>query len=429
MWRIRAILLRMAKHICAETVSLGCKNSYYLLRMIQLAIIGAGDRTRKYLDYIRLIPHRVRVAAIAEPNEQRLRQLASEFSLSPAVCFMDWEELLDAHLCIDAAIIATPDHLHFAPAIGALRRNWHLLLEKPVAQSWEACSQIQQLARKLNRIVGVCHVMRYYPAYKALKERVESGALGTLISINHREPIGIDRMTHAFVRGIWNKVSASNPLILSKTCHDRDLICWLANARCAKVASFGSLRWFRKENAPAGSALRCLDCSIEKECRFSAVDLYLRRREWLRHFDVTDEDSLRDTLAHSPYGRCVYHCDNDVVDHQNLIMEFRNGIRATLTLDAFTTDKERTTHVMGTEGEVKCTETGFVHIDFKTGQEEVMTFSTSDDCGSYHYGSDHFLLEDFISAIEQNHPMVADLAGCLESHRIAFWAEENRNKE
>lgn len=395
--------------------------------MIQLAIIGAGDRTRKYLDYIRLIPHRVRVVAIADPNEMRLGQLASEFSLPSTACFASWEELLDAPISIDAAIIATPDHLHFAPAMAALQRNWHLLLEKPVAQSWEECSEIERLAHERERIVGVCHVMRYFPAYKALKEKIVSGQLGTLISINHREPIGIDRMTHAFVRGIWNKEANSNPLILSKTSHDLDLICWLTDARCGKVASFGSLRWFRKENAPAGSALRCLDCSIEKDCRFSAVDLYLRRREWLRHFDVTDEEGLRDELTHSRYGRCVYHCDNDVVDHQNVIMEFENGVRVTLTLDAFTLDKERTTHVMGTEGEIKCTETGFTHIDFKTGKEEIADFATAEGSGNYHYGSDHFLVEDFISAIEQNRPMVANLTECLESHRIGFWAEKERN--
>lgn len=396
--------------------------------MIQLAIIGAGDRTRKYLDYISLISDRVQVVAIAEPNEKRLNQLGMEFSVPSQALFKCWKELLSSSLQIDAVIIATPDHLHYAPAMMALERNCHLLLEKPIAQDRQQCEQILQLAIAKDRIVGVCHVMRYFPVYVELKKRISEGALGTLININHREPIGIDRMTHAFVRGIWSRESESNPLILSKTCHDLDLICWLANQKCVKVASFGSLRWFRKENAPTACAERCLDCAIESDCRFSAVDLYIRRREWLRHFDETDEASLRRQLRQSPYGRCVYHCDNDVVDHQNLIMEFENGLRVSFTIDPFTADKERTTHIMGTAGEIRCTETGFTHLDFKTEKQEVVDLMPSSGPGNYHYGSDHFIVEDFITAIEQGRQMVANLQECIESHRIAFWAEQKRRE-
>lgn len=399
---------------------------YYLGLMIHLAIIGAGDRTRKYLDYIRLITHRVQIVAIADPNEERLQQLAAELSLPSSALFSGWEQLLDAPLLIDAAIIATPDHLHYEPAIAALNRNLHLLIEKPIAQTLEQCLHIEQLAGEKGRRVGVCHVMRYFPAYVEMKKRISEGQLGTLININHREPIGIDRMTHAFVRGIWNREAESNPLILSKTCHDLDLISWLTNDTSRKLYSLGSLRWFRKENAPAGSALRCLDCSIEGECRFSSVDLYIRRKEWLRHFDRTDEVYLYEQLRTSPYGRCVFHCDNDVVDHQNLIMEMSKGTRVTFTIDPFTDDRERTTHIMGTAGEIKGAESHFVHIDFKSGCKEYVDFSHLGGPDSYHYGSDHFIVEDFIASIEDDRPMTADLASCIESHRIAFRAEDGR---
>lgn len=394
--------------------------------MIHLAIIGAGDRTRKYLDYIKNQKQRIQVIAVAEPNPERRAQLAAEFALPDQTLFEDWEELLASSVDADAAIIATPDHLHEGPAFGALQKGWHLLLEKPIAQHLEACMRLDELARKQQCVVGICHVMRYFPAYVEIKKRITQGDLGTLISINHREPIGIDRMTHAFVRGIWNREADSNPLILSKTCHDLDLIVWLTEDSCESLASLGSLRWFRQENAPRGSAPRCLDCEIEESCRFSAIDLYIRRKQWLRHFDKTDEVYLRNYLRTSDYGRCVYHCNNDVVDNQNLIMKMRKGTLVTFAIDPFTNDKERTTHIMGTAGEIKGTESEFVHVDFKTGREERMSFAHLGGPDSYHYGSDHFLVEDFITAIEEGRKMEADLSSCLESHRIAFMAEHSR---
>jgi predicted dehydrogenase len=372
------------------------------------------------------IPSRVKLTAIAEPNTHRLNSLAERFGVAPEGLFADWCALLESDLPLDAVIVATPDHLHYLPSRMALERGLHLLLEKPIARTLAECEELARLADERGVVAGVCHVMRYFPAYVELRRRLREGQIGTLISINHREPIGIDRMTHAFVRGIWRREADSNPLILSKTSHDLDLLCWLVGQPCTRVASFGSLRWFRPENAPEGSTERCLDCPVEHTCRFSAVDLYLRRREWLRHFDATDDAGLRRELRTSPYGLCAFRAGNDVVDHQNVILEFADGVRASLTLDAFTADTSRTTHLMGSRGEIKCTEHELLFRDFQSGREERVDFTKLAGGHAYHYGSDNFLAEDFIAAIEQHRPMVASLQDSVESHRIAFRAEAFR---
>lgn len=396
--------------------------------MIRLAIIGAGDRAQKYAEFVRHNPQRAEVVAIAEPNKLRLQKMADEFGVSNENCFDDWQKLLAQPQLADAAIISTPDHLHYEPSIAALKRGYHLLLEKPIAQTIKECLEIARVATSCNRIVGVCHVLRYFPSYSKVKEIIADHRIGEIISINHREPVGIERMTHAFVRGEWNNIATSNPMILSKACHDLDLLVWLTDDHCRSLSSYGSLRWFKAENAPAGSSGRCVDCEVEESCIFSAVDLYLRRKKWLRHFDSTSDDYIRHQLETGKYGRCVYRCDNNVVDNQVVSMLMERGAVINFSMDAFTRDSERTTHIMGTRGEIKACENYFEHIDFLTRTVVRKDYSHLAGENSFHSGADIRIVENFVDAISTNNParMIAHINSSVESHRIAFEAEAKR---
>lgn len=401
--------------------------------MITVVAIGAGNRMNAYAE---LHPHEMRVVAVVEPNMVRRGHLAAKCGVSEENCFSSWQEFLLQPKRADAVFVCTPDNMHYEPTVRALEKGYDVLLEKPIAQTWQECAGIVRKAREYGRVVSVCHVLRYHPYFKKFREVVAGGQLGDLISVNHVEAVGIERMTHAFVRGLWRKESETNPMILSKACHDLDLLVWLTGKKCLEVSSYGSLKWFRKENAPAGSTPRCSDgCAVESACPYSALELYYRRKRWLRHFDIPEgqdpDKTILQELKNGPYGRCVYYCDNDVVDHQVVSMLMEDGVTVNFSMDAFTKDSGRRTHFMFSQGEVFGDERILTVRHFHPEREdECYDFSAYYGECNYHGGADLEIVRDFIRAVEtrEDKALLTHIESSLESHRIAFEIEKVRKK-
>lgn len=401
------------------------------MKQVTVIAIGAGNRMSAYAE---LHPAEMRIVAVVEPNAVRRRQLAARCNIPASHCFLTWEECFNRGKMADAVFICTPDHMHYEPTMKALQLGYDVLLEKPIAQSWQECLDIVGKAKELHRIVGVCHVLRYHPYFKKFRQIASGGELGELISINHVEAVGIERMTHAFVRGLWRRESETNPMILSKACHDLDLLVWLSGRKCLQVSSFGALKWFRAENAPSGSTLRCTDgCLIEQQCPYSALELYYRKKRWLRHFDLDAEADADNVILHElktgPYGRCVYHCDNDVVDHQVVSMLMDDDVTVNFSMDAFTRDSGRRTHFMFSGGEIYGDETTLTVRHFHSSRkDQIYDFSAySGEC-NYHGGADQEIVRDFIRAVRlrRGDTLLTNIESSLESHRIAFEIEVQR---
>ena len=402
-------------------------------RPVSIVAIGAGNRTNKYLEYVRRNPDKARLIGVVELNDLRRQKVADEFSLDASCCYTDYRDFFRSPLEADAVMICTPENMHFEPAMLAIEAGYHVLLEKPIAQTLEECLAIGEAARRKNVIVSVCHVLRYHPYFIKLKELACSGELGNIISINHCTSVGVDRATHSFVRGLWSREADTNPMLISKCCHDIDFLLWLTKTRCRKITSFGSLRWFRSKNAPEGSAERCIDCKVEAQCPFSAVDLYRVRRDWISNFDIpqgkTIDQVIEDELREGKYGRCIYHCDNDVVDHQIVSMEMDSEVTINFSMDLFTLKDHRKTHICLTEGEIDGNETLLRVRRFRGGAETVYDFSNLSH-QPFHAGADLDIVADFIDAIHSEEKYLRtsiDLS--VESHRICFEAERSRKEQ
>lgn len=397
---------------------------------VTIVAIGAGNRTNKYLEYAIRNPDRLKLVGVAELNDIRRHAVASKFGLKPEECFADYERFFENPVPADAILIGTPENMHFEPCMKAIEAGYNVLLEKPIAQSLPECCRIAEAARRKGVIVGVCHVLRYHPYFIKIKEIVDSGQLGEIISISHLAAVGLDRTTHGFVRGMWRREEITNPMLISKCCHDIDFLLWLTGAHCRSLSSFGSLRWFRAENAPAGAGRRCLDCAIESACPFSARDLYYVRRDWVANFDVPEGKTLDETILEElrtgMYGRCVYHCDNDVVDHQLLAMEMEGEVTVSLSMEMFTADDFRKTHVRLTGGEIDGDERTLRVRRFRGGDER--TYDFSDIVGQpFHAGADLHLIGDFIRALrDPGYPFLTTIEDSIESHRICYDAERSR---
>lgn len=324
---------------------------------VTIAVIGAGQRGMNYSGYALRYPHEVQFVAVAEPNVRRLERFQALHAMADDRCFANWQDLLAQPKLADAVLICTQDKMHFEPAMQALQLGYHVLLEKPMSPRPEECVKMGAFAEQTDRIFAICHVMRYTNFFSTLKRLLDEGAIGRLVSIQHNENVAFWHYAHSYVRGNWRNTAESSPMILAKSCHDMDILLWLAGADCNSISSFGSLTHFKAEYAPVGAPLRCLDgCPVSDTCAFYAPRFYLTGKTGWPVSTISDDlsrEGLSKVLQEGPYGRCVYHCDNDVVDHQVVNIEFENEVTAAFSMCAFTNDISRTLKLMGTNGEIR----------------------------------------------------------------------------
>ena len=400
-------------------------------RPVTCVVLGAGNRGNVYAKYAGKAPDEWKVVGVAEPIEYRNRKMAEEYGIPADQTFNTWERVFERPKFADVAVITTPDNLHYGPAMAALEQGYDILLEKVVAQTWEECNDILKLARQKESIVGVCHVMRYMPYFRLMKHLVDSGQIGDIVSVQHLEPIEHLHMAHSFVRGNWRNTQESNPIILSKSCHDLDMLRWIVGKECRRVSSFGSLTLFRKEMAPAGAPLRCTDgCPVEKQCPYSAIKIYLKGKSRLSHLNIDNhsDEAILKALKTGLYGRCVYHCDNDVVDHQVVNLEFENGITTAFSMEALTSYGHRRTRLMGTKGDIAGDGFLLELNSFITGKSKKYDTSEVEEFTSGHGGGDHGLVRDFVQAVSRQDASLlsSTLEASMESHLMGFMAEESR---
>ncbi|WP_282937754.1 Gfo/Idh/MocA family oxidoreductase [Paenibacillus sp. RC67] len=410
---------------------------------LSAVLIGAGQRCMIYASYAEKHPEQLHIAAVVEPDAERRKLAADRFGIEDDRCFDTVAQLIALPKLADAAINGTMDELHVQTTIPLLEAGYDVLLEKPIGVTEEEVLELKRIADANGRKVMICHVLRYAPFYTAIRERIAAGEIGEVVNIQTSEHVSYHHMAVSFIRGKWgSQEKCKSSMLMAKCCHDLDLITWLnGDARPVKVSSFGSLSHFRSDKAPAGAGTRCLtDCSIEESCPYSAKKNYIEQGRWgfyvwnNHHLGarLSTEDKLESLRTVNPYGRCVWHCDNDVVDRQSVIIEFDNGSTASHNMIGATPKACRILHIIGTKGEIEgVMEDGhFVvrHPDPRPGQsytEEHVKLDVKDDG---HGGGDLRLVEDFVKMLsgDQTSVMSTTLDQSISGHRIGFAAERSR---
>ncbi|WP_324670216.1 Gfo/Idh/MocA family protein [Geochorda subterranea] len=416
--------------------------------VVTLAIVGAGNRGADvYARYALEHPNEARVVAVADPDRARRDALGDAHGIPPEHRYPSWQELLERPRLADAVVIATPDRLHVEPALRAIELGYDILLEKPIAPTAEGVRRVAEAERRSRERGGggsvtVAHVLRYTPFFSTIKRLLDVGRIGDLVSVQYTENVGYWHFAHSFVRGNWRNTATSSPMILAKSCHDMDMLRWLVGRPWRQISSFGSLVHFRPENAPPGAPARCTDgCPAADRCPFDAVRFYVQEmrdsNDWpvsVITRDFSPEGRLA-ALRTGPYGRCVYRCDNDVVDHQVVAIEFEGGVTAAFTMCGFTEENTRTLKLMGTRGEIRG------HLE--KGEIEVRSFVTTGAAGPVHEvmrvrgngrhaGGDQGLMAAFIRRLRARksgtvpEEALTSLQESLDSHFMAFAAEQSR---
>lgn len=432
---------------------------------VRIAILGAGGRgAEAYGRWFVENPERSRVVAVAETLTHRRDALADHAKVPPENRFAHWSELMaeTERIGLDAVVVALPDNDHVEPTVAAAERGLAILLEKPIAPDGRALRTLEERLADLKPRIAVAHVLRETAFWRSVQRVVSSGAIGDMVTIRAEENIGFWHFAHSYVRGNWRKEETSSPMALAKTCHDLDIIRWLAERAPTHVSSVGSLHHFHSGNAPEGAPTHCAKgCPAADTCPFYAPRYYADALAdvdgWpvaLLGPDVSPQGRMA-ALEEGPYGRCVYRSDNDVVDHQQTIFTFPGGLTACLTTSAFTGNNTRTFQVTGTRGELSgAMEAGGLRLEkFAPGPhdlpylgEDVRTsvngplnhavyewraLPDRSDQGDHrgHGGGDEALAERFVEAVAsddfESH-VATTLAASLDSHWMAFAAERAR---
>lgn len=408
-----------------------------LSKPVTAITLGAGARGNVYGDYAIEYPEQLRIVGVADPNHLRVERYAKKHAIPDLNRFANWEDVFKQPKFADAVIIATPDQQHYEPCMQALRMGYDILLEKPISPSEKECRDILELIKKTGRIVAVCHVLRYAPYFVKLRELIQSGVIGEIVSMQHLEPIEHTHMAHSYVRGNWKNSTATTPIILAKSSHDLDIIKWILGKQSRSIQAFGGLKWFRKENAPKGSKPRCTDgCTVEGSCPYSALKIYHRKRHRTYVFDLPEQkkkqaEAILQLLKTTDYGRCVYRMDNDQCDHYTSNILFEDGVTVSFNMEAFTPWGGRRTRVMGSMGFIEGDMDHFAIHDFRT--DKVKKYESKvQDVANYinegHGGGDWRLVADWIQAVAQHNPalLTSTIDDSIESHIMCFKAEESR---
>jgi predicted dehydrogenase len=403
---------------------------------LRIAVLGCGSRGRTYTSIAASLDGRYVITAAADLVEFRTATVAGFAPEGTVQTFSSAEEFFAAGKLADVLIIGTQDAHHYGHAVSALNLGYDLLLEKPAAETLARCEELDALARKLGRRIALGFVLRYTPFYSAVKKVVESGRLGRIMTMRLSEGVGDFHQAHSYVRGHWASTSKSSPMIVAKCSHDTDLICWLSGSNPKTISSVGRLDWFKPENAPAGAPMRCTDgCPVAAECNYDSHRYLKDKRNFLRMVmdghDTASDEQIIEFLKTSPWGRCAYHCDNDVVDHQVLSVEMQNGITASLTMTAF--DHCRTIEIHGTLGSLRGGEpwqdAGTPELwvrEHRTDHIEAIPVSDQSAEGYAGHGGGDFGLVNALDQLMSGPNAIPPGLDGLAGHRLAYLSEKSR---
>lgn len=403
------------------------------MKQLTAILLGAGQRGNAYSDYALQCPNELKIVGVAEPDDVRRKEYQDKHKLPESQCYKTWQEVFARDKWADIVMICTQDTMHYEPAMAAIDKGYDILLEKPIAPTAKECKEIADAALAKNVKIIVCHGMRYTNVMKKLKEIIDSDEIGSIASIVHCENVGDIHHSHSYVRGNWGNTERSSPMLLAKSCHDLDFIQWLVGEECVRVSSFGSLSYFKKENCPDGAPPRCTDgCTID--CTYDARKLYVESdSEWFRsvaagHYRPTDEE-VGEAIKTGPYGRCVFQCDNDVVDHQVVSMEFKNDVTVIFSMSGLTPVINREIKVMCTRGIVTvCTDPPSLivtkFVDPSKRESQKIEFPQE----SGHGGGDIRIMRTLCAFIrgDSGPSGLTEIGASAKNHMLCFAAEHSR---
>lgn len=397
-------------------------------KRLKIACLGCGNRARVYLDLMAEQPENFDIVAAADIIPSRVDTIKKLSNNPNFLSFKNAKDLLDAPKVADVLVIATQDSHHFEPCIKALQKGYDIVLEKPMSDNVKNIIKMEEEAAKLGRRVIVCHVLRYTSFYRKLKEIIQNGELGDVITMNASEGVEPWHFAHSYVRGHWSIMENSTPTIVAKCSHDMDILHWMLEKKCKRISSFGHLSFFKDKNAKHKNEYPMFDAQRYLEPQ---------KKVWLDQvFDNIHgtNKEISEWLKTSKWGRSVFSCDNTAIDHQVINFEFDDSVTATFTMTAF--NEGRDYEINGTKARLRAGDFYKKHCDAdiiitehasgNVTKINVMDQNPHIKYGGYHAGGDVGYVKELFQLLTSPDPPLTSISNSVHSHIMAFASEEAR---
>ncbi len=419
------------------------------MKQIKAVLVGAGNRGCVYSDYSLIKPEELKIIGVVDPRELARKSALERYSIPSDMAFATLDEFLSKKVDCDIVINATMDEMHYETALKIIGAGYDMLIEKPVTPNKKELLEIRDLAKEKGVNVFVCHVLRYTPFYKTIKEIINAGKIGTILTMELNEHVWIAHFMDSFVRGKWNsEAKCGSGFLLQKSCHDTDLMCWLNNStKPVRVMSIGSRSLFNETMRPKDASDFCYNCPHNDTCLYSAQKIHLEQdllpfQTWLdmnKPIDSITKEEKEEFLKWHDYGRCAYKSGGDICDRQVLTVEFENGSVCSFTMVGGTSKAGRNMHIVGTHGEIEgSTEEGkFILRTFdRTGErfwydEEVIDINDKiKNSSNYsgHAGGDYAIMNELCAYLngDKSSISITSIDDSINGHLLVYAAEESR---
>ena len=188
---------------------------------MRFALVGCGVIAPTHARALRQLAGRAELVACSDVVPSRATALAEEFGLEA----VDYHDAL-ADPTIDAVVVCTPNGRHTEVGVAALRAGKHVMVEKPMEITVEACDRLLDAQRDSGAFLGVISQHRFDPAAQLVKEAVDAGDLGRLVVADCRVPWF--RTQEYYDSGDWRGTWSvdGGGALMNQGVHTLDLLLW-----------------------------------------------------------------------------------------------------------------------------------------------------------------------------------------------------------
>lgn len=359
----------------------------------RFVIVGAGFRCyHMFAKTIRdRFSDRCEIVGVCDPNYMRA-QIYIDTINKDMKYYEDFDKMLE-ELKPDAALVTTPDGYHHKYIIKALNAGVDVYTEKPLTTTRENCAAIREAEKKSGKKVTITFNCRFIPFFVQLKEVVESGIIGTPLSINYDYHLPYTHGGDYFKR--WHRfMEMSGGMLVHKSTHHFDVVNWLLKDDPESVIAQGNRVYYGNDDRPHGE--RCLQCQYKETC--TSFDWLEDDKEdiQLLYFNPEKVDGYQ-------RDHCVFKPDTDIYDNMSVSVKYKKGAIMTYTLHMFSPTEGFRINITGTKGRMEMAS----HFDFnsKKPYEDIVVYLDDKSihtiqypkAGGMHSGGDDRMLDMFFA--------------------------------
>ena len=202
----------------------------FIMKQITAVVVGAGNRGFIYATYASNHKDEFNVVGVVDPNAVHASDMAKLYDIPASGIFYSVDDFVKSGFKCDLVINATIDSLHYEISKKLMTAGYNVLMEKPITAKKEELLSLRDIAKVKGVNLFVCHVLRYTPYYRNIKQNILDGKIGKITAIEMAEHVCNMHYIESYVVGKWrSEKECGSTFMLAKSCHDTDLMCWFNN--------------------------------------------------------------------------------------------------------------------------------------------------------------------------------------------------------